>query len=168
MYKITTNNQVFNIAVNEENTQTGTINDKPFKIDLKTIKRKVFQVTYNNKEYLILVKNYESFTKLLTLQINHQTLTLKITDEVDKMLKNLGIDYSDSLKIKEVKAPMPGLVLDVVINQGDTVKKGDNLLILEAMKMENNIKSPSDGIVKSVSVTKGKTVEKNEVLVMFD
>ncbi len=168
MYKITIDNHTFEIIVNKDNPQTGTVNGKSFEITVTPVKRKVYQVTYNNKDYFILVKNYESFEKILTLQVNHQTLKLKITDEIDVLLKNLGIDYSDSLKVKEVKAPMPGLVLDVMINQGDTVKKGDNLLVLEAMKMENNIKSPSDGMVKSITVSKGKAVEKNEVLVLFD
>ncbi len=168
MYKITVNNQTFEIEINKDNPQTGTINGKPFAIEMTPVKRKVYQVTYNNISYFILVKNFESFEKILTLQVNHQTLKLKITDEVDLLLENLGIDYSDSLKVKEVKAPMPGLVLDVIVEEGTEVKKGDNLLILEAMKMENNIKSPSDGIVKSIAVTKGNAVEKNELLVSFD
>ncbi|MCD6366608.1 MAG: acetyl-CoA carboxylase biotin carboxyl carrier protein subunit [Bacteroidales bacterium] len=168
MYKITIDNRSFEISVNEDNPQTGTVNGKPFAIEIVPVKRKVYQVTYNDISYFVLVKNFESFEKILTLQVNHQTLKLKITDEVDLLLKNLGIDYSDSLKVKEVKAPMPGLVLDVVVEKGSEVKKGDNLLVLEAMKMENNIKSPSDGIVKSIAVTKGNAVEKNELLVSFD
>ncbi len=168
MYKITVNNSTFEISINEDNPQTGTINGKPFAVEITPVKRKVYQVTYNDTPYFVLVKNFESFEKILTLQVNHQTLKLKITDEVDLLLETLGIDYSDSLKVKEVKAPMPGLVLDVVVEKGSEVKKGDNLLVLEAMKMENNIKSPSDGTVKSVTVTKGKAVDKNEVLVLFD
>ena len=168
MYHITIKNQDFEVTVNENNPTTGTVNGAPFEIKTEAIKRKVYKVTYNDTVYFILVKSFEAFEKIMTLQINHQTLKLKITDEIDEMLKSLGIDYSDSLKIREVKAPMPGLVLDVTVEEGNEVKKGDNLLVLEAMKMENNIKSPSDGIIKSITVTKGKAVEKNEVLVLFD
>ncbi|MNF13023.1 Glutaconyl-CoA decarboxylase subunit gamma [compost metagenome] len=67
----------------------------------------------------------------------------------------------------EIKAPMPGLVLNVIVESGQEVNKGDNLLILEAMKMENIIKSPSSGIVKKILVTKGDKVEKNEILIQF-
>lgn len=63
-----------------------------------------------------------------------------------------------------VASPMPGNILSVNVNVGDTVKKGDVLMILEAMKMENEIMSPCDGTVKSVNVTKGTSVETGTVL----
>ncbi|MNR65826.1 2-oxoglutarate carboxylase large subunit [compost metagenome] len=69
--------------------------------------------------------------------------------------------------MKEIKAPMPGLVLNVMVQEGQEVGKGDNLLVLEAMKMENIIKSPDSGIVKKILITKGDKVEKNEVLIQF-
>ena len=62
---------------------------------------------------------------------------------------------------------MPGLIIDLKVKTGDTVKAGDSLLILEAMKMENMLKSPGDGVVKNVKVKKGDAVEKNQVLIEF-
>jgi biotin carboxyl carrier protein len=70
-------------------------------------------------------------------------------------------------KINTIKAPMPGLIIDLKVQAGSTVKAGDPLLILEAMKMENIIKSSGEGIVKSVKVKKGDSVEKGEVLIEF-
>ena len=61
-------------------------------------------------------------------------------------------------------APMPGTILSVNVKDGDTVKKGDILMILEAMKMENEILAPVDGVVAAVSVTKGQTVETGALL----
>jgi len=69
--------------------------------------------------------------------------------------------------LKEIKAPMPGLILDLKVAPGDQVQKGDVLLILEAMKMENSIKSPGDGVVKEVKVSLKQSVEKNQVLIQF-
>lgn len=66
-----------------------------------------------------------------------------------------------------VSAPMPGNILDVKVSQGQAVKAGQTLLILEAMKMENEIQSPVDGTVASVNVTKGSTVETGAVLVVI-
>jgi biotin carboxyl carrier protein len=63
---------------------------------------------------------------------------------------------------------MPGLVLDVRVKEGDEVKKGDPLLVLEAMKMENILKSPAHAKIKKINVNKGQAVEKNQVLVSFE
>jgi biotin carboxyl carrier protein len=70
-------------------------------------------------------------------------------------------------KINEIKAPMPGLVLRIPINEGDSVSKGEGLLVLEAMKMENIIKSPGDVVVSKILVKPGQAVEKNQLLVSF-
>ena len=69
---------------------------------------------------------------------------------------------------EQVKAPMPGNVLDVKVSVGQQVKKGDVLLILEAMKMENEINAPKDGTVAQVTVTKGATVDSGAVLVVLN
>ncbi|HHV28873.1 MAG TPA: biotin/lipoyl-binding protein [Clostridium sp.] len=67
-----------------------------------------------------------------------------------------------------IKAPMPGTILNIHVNQGDTVKKGQVLLILEAMKMENEILAPNDGTVASVNVSKGSSVNVGEVLLSLN
>jgi biotin carboxyl carrier protein len=67
-----------------------------------------------------------------------------------------------------VKAPMPGNILDVKVKVGDAVKSGDTLVILEAMKMENEIVAPKDGTVAGISVNKGDTVNSGDVLVSMN
>ncbi len=67
-----------------------------------------------------------------------------------------------------VKAPMPGTIMKVNVAPGDTVKKGDVLCVLEAMKMENDISAPQDGVVASVNVQKGASVQSEEVLVTLN
>ena len=71
-------------------------------------------------------------------------------------------------KESELKAPMPGKVLDIMVTAGGSVVKGDGVLVLEAMKMENVIKSPADGVIKRIAVVKNQAVEKNEVLIEFE
>jgi len=63
---------------------------------------------------------------------------------------------------------MPGLILDVIVKESDLVKKGDPVIILEAMKMENILSSPVDGIVKEIKVNPQQTVEKNNILIKFE
>ena len=68
----------------------------------------------------------------------------------------------------KVSAPMPGTILDVKATVGQSVKKGDTLCVLEAMKMENDIPAPQDGVVASINVQKGATVNANDVLVTLN
>ncbi|MCL4120534.1 UNVERIFIED_CONTAM: hypothetical protein GTU68_029062 [Idotea baltica] len=63
---------------------------------------------------------------------------------------------------------MPGLVLDILVVAGQSIQKGDKLLVLEAMKMENNLKAVGDGIVKKVAIQKGNTVDKGDLLIEFE
>ena len=72
------------------------------------------------------------------------------------------------LPVPSVKAPMPGNILDVKVAAGASVKAGDVLVILEAMKMENEIVAPQDGTVASVNVNKGDTVNSGDVLVSMN
>jgi acetyl/propionyl-CoA carboxylase alpha subunit len=74
----------------------------------------------------------------------------------------------ESAAVKTLKAPMPGLVLEVMVGPGTEVKKGDPLLVLEAMKMENVLKAPTDAVIKDVIVEISAAVEKNQVLVNFE
>lgn len=69
---------------------------------------------------------------------------------------------------KPVKAPMPGTVLDVKVSVGQSVKNGDTLLILEAMKMENEIAAPADGVVASINVSKGATVNTGDLMISLN
>ncbi|HEX3386534.1 MAG TPA: acetyl-CoA carboxylase biotin carboxyl carrier protein subunit, partial [Mucilaginibacter sp.] len=88
-------------------------------------------------------------------------------DQYDILLDQLGMSSLNSAHISEVKAPMPGLVLKISVKVGDVVKKGDNLFVLEAMKMENIIKSPADVTIRTIRIKPGDKVEKGQVLIGF-
>ncbi|MCP4460856.1 MAG: biotin/lipoyl-binding protein [Cytophagales bacterium] len=104
----------------------------------------------------------------ITLNINGKDVEVSVKDHIALMLERLGIDNSEESTINEVKAPMPGVIMSIIVDEGQEIKKGDPLLILEAMKMENMIKSPTDGKVGPISIEKGQSVEKNETLISFD
>ena len=80
----------------------------------------------------------------------------------------MGLTLAAAQVINDSKAPMPGLILDVQVKEGDEVKEGDYLLVLEAMKMENTLTAPRDGVVKSITVSKGQTVDKNRLLIEME
>ncbi|MBK7818477.1 MAG: acetyl-CoA carboxylase biotin carboxyl carrier protein subunit [Sphingobacteriaceae bacterium] len=105
--------------------------------------------------------------KTMVLKINSVKYTIELKDKYDELLHSLGMDNVASAKINQIKAPMPGMVLNILVHEGNEVKKGDVLLVLEAMKMENMLKSPTDGIIKKIAVQKGNAVEKNQLLIQF-
>ena len=80
----------------------------------------------------------------------------------------MGFEVGATKQINDIKAPMPGLILDISVTVGQEVKEDEPLLILEAMKMENVFTSPRDGIIKSISVSKGDAVDKNDLLIEFE
>ena len=102
--------------------------------------------------------------KTLQLLINGRTYHTHAQDRLALLLQGMGLQAAATQKLNHVKAPMPGLIQSVSVAEGSEISKGDNLLVLVAMKMENVIKSPGSGIVKSLKVTPGQIVEKNQVL----
>jgi biotin carboxyl carrier protein len=143
------------------------VNQKPITWDLKwTGDRKVHLIRGNESIEAELL-SVDSESKSLQIRIGHKTASLQLKDRFDLLLEQMGMNVAGSGTIKDIKAPMPGLILDLKVKPGDVVKKGDVVLILEAMKMENIIKSPGDGVVKDVKVILKQSVEKNQVLIQF-
>ena len=166
MLKVTVNNK-HEHTIEFNNPESGTIDGSAFSWDIIKVKDGSFHVIKDNKSYTVEVVKADEKEKTFVININGNNYNLKVKDKYDELLKSLGLDGLASKKVSELKAPMPGLVLEIKVAEGDTVKKGDAILVLEAMKMENNIKSPTDGIIKKINVKKGMAVEKNQVLINF-
>lgn len=106
--------------------------------------------------------------KTVEILLNNTRHTVSIKEPFDDLLHSMGLDKMTNTGASQIKAPMPGLVLDVAVQVGDSVAKGDKVLVLEAMKMENIIKASGDGIVARILVSKGQTVDKNQILIEFE
>lgn len=146
---------------------SGTINGEAFMYDMLADAGGRMHVLHNDRSYNIEILNADKAAKTLTLVINGRNYDVQLSDKFDQLLKSLGMDKIASAKVNELKAPMPGLVLDILVSEGQTIQKGDALVILEAMKMENILKAPTDAVVKKIAVKKGTAVEKNQVLIQF-
>lgn len=109
--------------------------------------------------------NYDKEEKIYTIRINGKVCQVKVQDKYDLLLAEMGMGGESKKKINHIKAPMPGLIFEISVKEGDTIQKGDKVLILEAMKMENLIKSAGIGVIKKVLVEKGQAVEKNQILI---
>lgn len=144
-----------------------TVDGKPFDWNIVQLSEGYFHILHDKKSYKAEVVKADKAAKMFTLKINNHIHTVEVKDKFDLLLEKLGMNNSSAGKVNNMKAPMPGLIIDMKVKNGDSVKTGDPLLILEAMKMENILKSPGEGVVKSVKVKKGDTVEKNQVLIEF-
>lgn len=169
MHTITINNKQYKTEVKSTNDKeiSGELNGKTIKVDFIKVRDDVYHMIKDNKSYSVEVVKYIPEDKKLILKVNNTSYTLDVKDKYDDLLHSLGLDSLASKKVNDVKAPMPGMVLNVLVTEGQEVKKGDPLIVLEAMKMENILKSPSDGTVKKIAVNKGIAVEKNQLLVQF-
>jgi len=143
------------------------VNDKPVELDAYTNRNGLLCFLYNNHSYQAELISYNENDKIAVIKLNNARYEVQLKDDTDLLLEKLGI-LNQSHKVQNIKAPMPGLVLNIIIKEGDVVKKGDGLLVLEAMKMENLIKAQSDGKVKKIHIAKGAKVEKNQDMIEME
>lgn len=164
MYKAKVNDKNFEIKQGKS-PDVFLVNDEEIKIDLLKLKEGSFHVIQNYRSYNVEVIRINADEKIAELRVNNNNYTVQLKDQYDELLHRLGMDELTSNKVNDLKAPMPGLVLAINVEEGQSVKKGDVLITLEAMKMENTLKAVADAVVKKVVVKKGTAVEKNEVLI---
>jgi len=126
------------------------------------------KVLMNNTLYYVLVKKTDPDHKNFIINVEGYDFPVTIHEPIDKLINKMGFLKPVVHAVKEIKAPMPGLVLDIFVKPGDSVEENQNILSLEAMKMENILKSHGSGIIKEVKVTKGVAVDKNQPLVVFE
>ncbi|MBT34031.1 MAG: acetyl-CoA carboxylase biotin carboxyl carrier protein subunit [Thalassobius sp.] len=145
-----------------------TINNENKQFDISEISEEQFHIIADNKSFSAEIIEHNPLEKTFTVKVNGKVTTLKVKSEMDLLLEKMGINNMATQAIKDIKAPMPGKILTITCKVGDELKKGDKVLILEAMKMENILKSPGDGKVKSIKVETGDNVEKNQILIVFE
>lgn len=104
----------------------------------------------------------------LVVRINGVRREVRVMDERAKLLEKMGMSVTAGAASGDVKAPMPGKVLQVLVQPGVSVEEGQPLLVLEAMKMENMIKAVASGVVSEVPISEGQAVEKGALLVGFE
>ena len=155
----------FEVIFEDDAKTAGTVNGKSFNWDVSKLDENLYHIIKDNQSYRVEV--LEPADGKTRLKVNGTIYESETIDKFDALLKSMGMEKGGAGKVNELKAPMPGLVLDIHVNPGDVIQKGDKVLVLEAMKMENVIKAPADATVASIEVEKGKTVDKNQVMVRF-
>lgn len=164
MYTVTINKDNYRVE-NEEGKYR--VNDELQDWDLEKTGERTYHLIRNKASYTLELLELDPVGKSVTLKLNNKVSKIMIRDRFDLLLEKLGMDAAAGKDAGDIKAPMPGLILEIKVKVGDAIKKGDPLLVLEAMKMENLIKSGTEGEVKKILVETGSSVEKNQVLIQF-
>ncbi|MFY7908491.1 MAG: acetyl-CoA carboxylase biotin carboxyl carrier protein subunit [Emticicia sp.] len=165
MLKAIINDQTFEIS---DEKGAISINNQPFSWDLRDISENHFHIIKDNQSYNAELVEANYAEKIFKLKINGTIHTVNLKNRTDLLLEKMGMSSAASAKLNNLKAPMPGLIYEMKVKVGDEVKKGDVLLILVAMKMENAIKAAGDGIVKSIKTNTGDSVEKGQLIMEFE
>jgi biotin carboxyl carrier protein len=137
-------------------------------LDAVSIEANKFHVLHQNTPYKAEIVSANFNQKSYIVKVNNNSYTVAISDALDILIKKMGFEVGATKQVNAIKAPMPGLILEISVAVGQEVKENDSLLILEAMKMENSFLSPRDGIIKSISVSKGDAVDKGQLLIEFE
>jgi biotin carboxyl carrier protein len=162
MYKVSVSGRQFDV---ELDNHSGKVNGEPFDADIVEFRKGRFHLLWKNRSFTAELIQADAEDKSFVIKVDQAVLTLRVRDRFDDLLQEMGIDMAASKKVNDLRAPMPGMVLNVMVTEGQPISKGDPILVLEAMKMENVIKAPADGSIKKVTVVKGDKVEKNQVMI---
>jgi biotin carboxyl carrier protein len=127
-----------------------------------------FTLTYQGKKFLGELLDNQSESNELTIKINHRVFCIRKKGELDDLISMLGLDKPKVRKLKELAAPMPGRIVQIAVHVGQELQPGDELLSLEAMKMENVLKAEGIGKVKSILAEPNQVVDKGAILIEFE
>lgn len=163
-YKVYIEEQEYQVDADFRNEVT--IDGEKHEVDLVETNSRQYSVIFDNDVYEINV--VQQTNSLYTVDAYNESYELVIEDERARLLKKFTKTEEAVKKELIIKAPMPGLVLKIEVEVGQTIFVGSGLVILEAMKMENEIKSTRNGIVKEIKVVEKMAVEKGEVLMILE
>lgn len=159
----------YSVNYDKDNHSIIYIDDKPYEVELlKTFGSDVFSFLVNQRIFQVGLDFGDDSN--LEISLDGLTYSIAATDEMKKVLGRYIANNGAAGKAGAgtVKAPMPGLVVKVLVKEGMQVVEDEKLIVIEAMKMENTLKSPVTGVVKSVKVIEGQAVEKGAVLIEIE
>lgn len=157
----------YKLSVNQSTSFEWTESDLK-KLDAIQLNTNQFHVLDEHKPYKVEIVSTDFIAKKYAIKVNNNTYEVAISDALDILIQSMGIERGRTKMVNAIKAPMPGLILEISVEVGQEVKENDPLLILEAMKMENSFLSPRNGIIKSIAIQKGMAVDKGQLLVEFE
>jgi biotin carboxyl carrier protein len=168
MYKVSTENGEYNIGFTHTDSTQPLINAVFSGYTIHGNVMDGFSIEKDGKIFHADLLKVDFKEKTFLIKVNGRRIPVKAQDRFDLLLSKLGMTGLASKKINQLKSPMPGLILEILVEPGQQIKAGEPVMILEAMKMENIIKAPVDVVIKNIKAIKGRPVEKNELLIEFE
>ena len=127
-----------------------------------------FTLNYKGESFNGEIIEEDTENNFLKLKINHRVFNIRKKGKLDALISEMGLDKPKVKKLKELEAPMPGRIVNIEVKIGQQLNVGDNLLSLEAMKMENVLKAEGTGKVKSINYSNNDVVEKGAIIIEFE
>lgn len=135
-------------------------------IEMVSLGNNQYHIIYPGGKMMVEIEQTGNGNRL-SIKSGNESYNVTLLDALQQQIEKMGMNAKMDLAFTMLKAPMPGLVLDICVNEGDEVQKGDKLIVLEAMKMENALLAPANVTIKKIAVKKGDSVEKGALLIEF-
>jgi len=159
-FVITINDKKLSVSLNEDSN--AKIDGKEYSYQLSRFNNNTCKVILNNKPYLL--SAVEKGNSEFIIYLNGKVLETKVLSALQEKAANLIESKLIKHSLTVVKSPMPGMILKIRKKVGDEIIHGESVMILEAMKMENDIRSQVSGKIKDIKVKEGQAVEKSAIL----
>jgi acetyl/propionyl-CoA carboxylase alpha subunit len=143
------------------------VNGQFYPWDLSFLPDGRIHIIKDQRNYIVQVLERDVKNKSFSLKINNNYFYVKLSDPFDRLLEKMGMSEGAGFLDEKLQAPMPGQIVEILIEEGTMVSQGDPLVVLKAMKMENILKATSRTTVKKILIREGDAVEKNQDLILF-
>ncbi|MGI8786826.1 MAG: biotin/lipoyl-containing protein [Pyrinomonadaceae bacterium] len=145
---------------------TAEIDGRAYELEVSQPEPNIYLLKHENKIYQIFVAPNEKTSEPFIASVGNYNYEIKLTDP--KRLRGTDAGKGQTEGASEIKTAMPGKVVRVLVEAGAEIKQGDGVIIVEAMKMQNEMKSPKDGIIKEIRFAEGATVNAGDVLAVIE
>jgi len=150
---------------------TMTINGEKHEVDAQLLRSHIVSMLIDHRSYDVDIEPFnveDTLDGRMSVRVRGRVVHLDILDERRKKMKEAAAAHLGGAGVSQVESPMPGKVLNVMVDEGDEVTQGQGVVVIEAMKMENELKAPKDGVVASISCKNGDTVDAGTVLIVIE
>ena len=150
----------------DENRVFASIDEREYEVEVSEPEANVYLIKNGGKICEVFVSPHTQAGEAMQVRVGSDEIEVRISDP--KRLRGSSVNGEQADGLAEIRTAMPGKVVRILVSAGDVVKKGDGVIVVEAMKMQNEMKSPKDGTVSECRVAENDNVGAGEVLVVIE